>query len=98
MNLRSDLGTVFLPHMHEFSAAAADFAQSQVEMQVVQARSFLNRLKEAATAQRMRFVLCILLALAALITQAAVFAAIIQFVAAKSGTMYFSSELPSVPL
>jgi len=83
MNLRSDLGTVFLPH--EFSAAAADVAQSQVEMQVVQARSSPNRLKAAATAQRMRFVLCLLLVLAALIAQAlhAVFAAILQFVAAK---------------
>ena len=49
MNLRSDLGTVFLPY--EFSPAAADGARSQVEMQVVEARAFLGRLKCAAAAQ-----------------------------------------------
>ncbi len=64
MNLRSDLGTVFLPY--EFSPAAADGARSQVEMQVVEARAFLGRLKCAAAAQVRRFALCLLLLMAAL--------------------------------
>jgi hypothetical protein len=55
---------VFLPY--EFSPAAADGARSQVEMQVVEARAFLGRLKCAAAAQVRRFVLCLLLLLAAL--------------------------------
>jgi hypothetical protein len=69
MNHRSDLGTVFLPY--EFSPAAADGARSQVEMQVVEARAFLGRLKSAAAEQGMRFFLCLLLVLAALVVRAA---------------------------
>jgi hypothetical protein len=69
MNHRSDLGTVFLPY--EFSPAAADGARSQVEMQVVEARAFLGRLKSAAADQGMRFFLCLLLVLAALVVRAA---------------------------
>jgi hypothetical protein len=66
MSLRSHPGTVFLPY--EFSPAAADGSQSQgqVEMQVVDARAFLGRLKCAAAAQGRRFLLCLLLVLAAL--------------------------------
>jgi hypothetical protein len=69
MNHRSDLGTVFLPY--EFSPAAADGTRSQVEMQVVEARAFLGRLKSAAAEQGMRFFLCLLLVLAALVVRAA---------------------------
>ena len=69
MSLRSDLGTVFLPF--EFSPPAADGSQSQVEMQVVEARAFLGRLKSAAAEQGMRFFLCLLLVLAALVVRAA---------------------------
>ena len=68
MSLRSDLGTVFLPY--EFSPAAANGARSQVEMQVVEARAFLGRLKSAAAEQGMRFFLCLLLVLAALVVRA----------------------------
>jgi hypothetical protein len=69
MNHRSDIGTVCLPY--EFSPAAADGARSQVEMQVVEARAFLGRLKSAAAEQGMRFFLCLLLVLAALVVRAA---------------------------
>ena len=69
MSLRSDLGTVFLPY--EFSPAAANGARSQVEMQVVEARAFLGRLKSAAAEQGMRFFLCLLLVLAVLVVRAA---------------------------
>jgi hypothetical protein len=48
MNHRSDIGTVFLPQ--EFSPAAADGEQIQLEMQVVEARAFLDRMKSAAVA------------------------------------------------
>ena len=76
MNHRSDLGTVFLPY--EFSPAAADGTRSQVEMQVVEARAFLGRLKSAAAEQGMRFFLCLLLVLAALVVRAsfAIFTAV----------------------
>ena len=67
MNHRSDLGTVFLPY--EFSPAAADGARSQVEMQVVEARAFLGRLKSAAAEQGMRFSLCLLLVQLALLVR-----------------------------
>jgi hypothetical protein len=68
MSLRSDLGTVFLPF--EFSPPAADGSQSQVEMQIVEARAFLGRLAAVASAQRWRFVLCMLLVLASLLLPA----------------------------
>jgi hypothetical protein len=68
MNLRSDLGTVFLPY--EFSPATADGARSQVEMQVVEARAFLGRIKSAAAAQRRRFFLCLVFVLLALLALA----------------------------
>jgi hypothetical protein len=68
MNHRSDLGTVFLPF--EFSPPAVDGSQSQVEMQIVEARAFLGRLSSVASAQRWRFALCMLLVLAALLLPA----------------------------
>jgi hypothetical protein len=78
MSHRSDVGNVFLPY--EFSPGGAqsqvemqDGAPSQVEMQVVEARAFLNRMKSAAAAQRMRFFLCMVLVLFALVAQATIF-------------------------
>ena len=68
MNHRSDLGTVFLPR--EFSPAAADSEQIQLEMQVVEARAFLDRMKSAAVLQRMRFLSCLVLVMIALLSQA----------------------------
>jgi hypothetical protein len=72
MSLRSDLGTVFLPF--EFSPAAADGSKTldrtQIEMSVVEARSFLGRMKAAARTQRRRFVLCIVLLPMAMVVQA----------------------------
>jgi hypothetical protein len=72
MNLRSDVGTVFLPF--EFSPAAADGSKTldrtQIEMSVVEARSFLGRMKAAACTQRRRFMVCIFLVPMALVVQA----------------------------
>jgi hypothetical protein len=68
MNHRSDLSTVFLPR--EFLPAAADGEQIQLEMQVVEARAFLDRMKSAAVAQRMRFLSCLVLVMIALLSQA----------------------------
>ena len=78
MNHRSDLGTVFLPYEFSPAGGAADGARSQVEMQVVEARAFLGQLKSAAAAQGMRFFLCLLLVLLALLVRSffAVFIAI----------------------
>jgi hypothetical protein len=56
---RSDIGTVFLPC--EFSPPAADGARIQEEMPIVEARSFLGRMKSAAAAQRRSFLLCLVL-------------------------------------
>jgi hypothetical protein len=64
---RSDLGTVFLPR--EFSPAAADGEQIQLEMQVVEARAFLDRMKSAAAVQRMRFLSCLVLVMITLLLQ-----------------------------
>jgi hypothetical protein len=79
MRLRSDIGNVFLPF--EFSPAADIESQAsanssgtvertQVEMPVVQAREFLHRIKSAATAQRRRFLACMLIVPMALVIQA----------------------------
>ncbi len=67
MSLRSDVGTVFLPF--EFSHAMADGAQIQEEMPVVEARTFLGRIKSAASMQRRRFMLCLILVQVALLIQ-----------------------------
>ncbi len=72
MDHRSDIGAVLLPF--EFSPTSAegdgDGAQTQLEMQVVEARAFLGRIKSAAAAQRLRFLLCLALVLTALTAQA----------------------------
>jgi hypothetical protein len=96
MNHRSDIGTVFLPY--EFSPAAADGARSQVEMQVVEARAFLSRMKSAAATQEMQFSVCLLLALAALAVQAsfAVFTANSSFNSEKNPACYDCESCQSV--
>lgn len=68
MALRSDVGNVLLPY--EFSPEAADGTRVQEEMQVVEARAFLGRMKSAAAAQRVRFLLCLVLVLLALVALA----------------------------
>jgi hypothetical protein len=93
MGLRSDLGNVFLPF--EFSPQAAVVPQAdtslsvervQVEMPVVEARSFLHRIKTDAAAQRRRFVACIVIVPLALVVQAimAVVIAVRAFAFAES--------------
>ena len=65
MNLRSDVGNAFLPF--EFSPSGSE---TQIEMQIVEARRFLRDIKSSASAQRKRFLFCLLLATTALITLA----------------------------
>ena len=66
MSLRSDVGTAFLPY--EFSAPASrTLDRTQVEMPIVEARTFLGSMKAAAASQRNRFTLCLVLVLAALV-------------------------------
>ena len=69
MNLRSDVGTVFLPY--EFSPPASHtLDRTQVEMQIVEARAFLGSMKSAAASQRQRFRLCLMLVLTSLVVYA----------------------------
>ncbi len=90
MNLRSDVGTVFLPY--EFSAPSSrTLDRTQIEMQIVEARTFLGSIKSAAAAQRQRFGLCLALVLAALV----VFASNQLFVVFFSITLERSSECAS---
>jgi hypothetical protein len=65
--LRSNAGNVLLPF--EFSPAGADGVRTQEEMTVVDARNFLHRMKWAAASQSRRFLLCLVLVLAALAAQ-----------------------------
>jgi hypothetical protein len=58
MNLRSDYGNAFLPF--EFSPPAANGSETQVELPIVEARQFLQTIKSSATAQRRRFLFCLL--------------------------------------
>jgi hypothetical protein len=79
MNLRSDHGTAFLPV--EFSPQAADGAQTQTEMPIVEVRQYLRAIQSSAATQQKRFVICLLLfttALAFLASQS-VFVAVILF-------------------
>ncbi len=68
MNLRSDIGSAFLPF--EFSPAAADGSHSQTEMPIVEVKAFLCDIKSSAVAQRRRFLFCLLLVLTALFVHA----------------------------
>jgi hypothetical protein len=65
MQLRSDLGNVFLPF--EFSPRLADGSESQTEMPILEARKHLGDLQPAALAQRMRFFACLVFVTTALI-------------------------------
>jgi hypothetical protein len=96
MSLRSDLGTVFLPY--EFSPAAANGARIQVEMQVVEGRAFLGRLKSAAAEQGMRFFLCLLLVLAAMVVRAsfAVFTVVASIDSTRNLSCDFCGSCQSV--
>ncbi len=68
MSLRSDHGNAFLPF--EFSPPAADGSQTQVELPIVEARQFLQTIKSSATAQRRRFLFCLLFVLVTLVALA----------------------------
>ncbi len=68
MNHRTAHGNVFLPY--EFSPTAADGTQTQTEMRINDARSFLGLIKSSAVSQRRRFYLCLIIVLAALVCQA----------------------------
>jgi hypothetical protein len=68
MNLRSDHGNAFLPF--EFSPPAADGSQTQIELPIVEARQFLQTVKSSATAQRLRFLFCLLFVLVTLVALA----------------------------
>ncbi len=68
MSLRSDHGNVFLPF--EFSSPAAEGSQTQVELPIVEARLFLQTMKSSATAQRRRFLFCLLFVLVTLLALA----------------------------
>ncbi len=65
MYLRSDQGTAFLPF--EFSPRAADGSETQTEMPIVEVRQYLGEIKSSATAQRRRFLFCLLFIMAALL-------------------------------
>ncbi len=70
MHLRSDLGNAFLPF--EFSPAAADGSQAQVELPIAEARKFLQAMKSSAAAQCRRFLFCLALVTSALLVLATV--------------------------
>jgi hypothetical protein len=75
MCLRTDVGTAFLPF--EFLPRAADGSVSQTEMPIAEVRQYMRDIKSCATAQRRRFVFCLVLMIAALLalTSNAVFVA-----------------------
>ncbi len=68
MDLRSDVGNVFLPL--EFSTPEVDGSITQNEMPITEARQFLRTIKSAASAQRRRFLVCLVLALTCLVALA----------------------------
>ncbi len=78
MDHRPDCGTVLLPF--EFSpqsvngqrrgSRAAEHTQTQIEMEAGEARRFLGSLSSAAAAQRVRFTICLALALISLLVLA----------------------------
>ena len=87
MNLRSDVGTAFLPY--EFSAPASrTLDRTQLEMPIVEARTFLGSMKAAAASQRNRFTLCLVLVLAALV----VFASKLLFVVMFTINLNYNTE------
>ncbi len=85
MNLRSDVGNAFLPF--EFSPSGSE---TQIEMQIVEARRFLRDIKSSAAAQRKRFLFCLLLASTALIALAS-FATFVAYAIAIGQTSFTST-------
>ena len=79
MDHRTSIGNVFLPK--EFSSAAEDGDQSQVEMSVVEARVYLGRLKFSAAAQRRQFFFCLAFVLLALVVLASLSLLVVYFTA-----------------
>jgi hypothetical protein len=78
---KSDNGNVCLPF--EFSPRAADGSDTQIEMGIVEAKLFLKSIKASASAQRKRFLVCLVISLAALAVHAflAVFVALLGLTA-----------------
>jgi hypothetical protein len=68
MSHRSDIGNVFLPF--EFLTAESNGGSTQVEMQIVEARVFLGRIRTKAAARQRQFSLCTALVMMALLVQA----------------------------
>jgi hypothetical protein len=83
MNLRSDHGNAFLPF--EFSPPAADGSQTQVELPIVEARQFLQTIKSSATAQRRRFLFCLLFVLSTLVALASHAVFVVYFTVSNTG-------------
>jgi hypothetical protein len=80
MSHRSDIGNVFLPF--EFLTAESNGCSTQVEMQIVEARAFLGRIRTKAASRQRQFSLCTVLVTMALLAQAcsSVLHAIVLFV------------------
>jgi hypothetical protein len=70
MDLRSDIGNVFLPFEFSPDPPEPDGTRNQIEMPIVEARKFLRNMKSAASAQRRRFLVCLVLALTCLVALA----------------------------
>ncbi len=83
MDHRSDIGNVFLPL--EFSTPELDGSRTQIEMPITEARQFLRTIKSAASAQRRRFLVCLVLALTCLVALASL-AIFTTFFASYEGT------------
>jgi hypothetical protein len=68
MSLRTDQGNAMLPF--EFSPRAADGSETQMEMPITEARQYMRDIKSAASAQRWRFVFCLVFVTVALVALA----------------------------
>jgi hypothetical protein len=66
LHLRTDVGNAFLPF--EFSPHASDGSEIQKDMPIADARQYMRDLKSSATAQRWRFVFCLVCVTLALLT------------------------------
>jgi hypothetical protein len=77
MCLRSDEGNAFLPF--EFSAREADGTETQTEMTIVEVRRYMRDIKAYATAQRWRFIFCLLAVMVALILYAGLAIFVVSF-------------------
>ncbi len=79
MCLRTDVGNAFLPF--EFLPRTADGSATQTEMPITVVRQFMRDIKKSAAKQRRRFVFCLVLMTAALMTLASfsVFITLVYF-------------------